>query len=210
MLDTYLRAVVTGGAFFLGACILPVLAKWVLVGRWTAREIPLWSLAYLRFWLVQHPGPLQPAAAADRRAGPPGSSSPLYSSTCARWAPGSAAAWRSSRRSVPVCTDLLSIGSGTVIRKDAAFSCYRAEPGRIETGPVTIGAGAFVGEASVLDIGTSLGAHARARARLRAARPASRSPPASAGTACPRGSVTSTTGAWPPAPEAPAGASATA
>ena len=42
---------------------------------------------------------------------------------------------------VPVCTDLLTIGDGTVIRKEAFFSCYRAHAGRIQTGAVTLGQG---------------------------------------------------------------------
>ena len=57
----------------------------------------------------------------------------------------------------PVCTDLLTIGAGAVIRRDTFLSCYRAEAGVIRTGPVTIGAGAFVGQAAVLDIGATLG-----------------------------------------------------
>ena len=39
---------------------------------------------------------------------------------------------------VPVCTDLLTIGDGTVIRKDTFVSCYRANAGLIQTGPVTL------------------------------------------------------------------------
>ena len=33
-------------------------------------------------------------------------------------------------RNVPVCTDLLTIGDGTVIRKDSFLSCYRAHARR--------------------------------------------------------------------------------
>ena len=58
---------------------------------------------------------------------------------------------------VPVCTDLLTIGAGTVIRKDSSFTGYRAHDGLIQTGPVTIGRDVYVGEATVLDIGTSMG-----------------------------------------------------
>ena len=58
---------------------------------------------------------------------------------------------------MPVCTDLLTIGDGTVIRKDAFFSCYRAHDGVIQTGAVTLGRDVFVGEKTVLDIGTSMG-----------------------------------------------------
>jgi non-ribosomal peptide synthetase-like protein len=60
-------------------------------------------------------------------------------------------------RMVPVCTDLLTIGAGTVIRKDTYFTCYRAQAGVIQTGAVTIGRNVLVGEMTVLDIETSLG-----------------------------------------------------
>jgi non-ribosomal peptide synthetase-like protein len=56
-----------------------------------------------------------------------------------------------------VCTDLLVIGDGAVIRKDSYFNGYAAHTGEIRTGTVTLGGGAVVGEASVLDIETSLG-----------------------------------------------------
>src|SRR6185437_375315 len=58
---------------------------------------------------------------------------------------------------VPVCTDLLTIGAGAVIRKDSFLNGYRARGGFIEVGPVTLGADVFVGEQTVLDIGTVMG-----------------------------------------------------
>src|SRR5205814_1815349 len=60
-------------------------------------------------------------------------------------------------RRVPICTDLLTIGAGTVIRRESIFLCYRAQAGRIEIGPVTLGRDVFVGETTVLDINTSMG-----------------------------------------------------
>ena len=60
-------------------------------------------------------------------------------------------------RHVPVCTDLLTIGPDTVIRKESFFSCYRAYAGWIQTGRVTIGRNVFIGEKTVLDINTSMG-----------------------------------------------------
>ena len=56
-----------------------------------------------------------------------------------------------------MCTDLLTIGAGTVIRKDSFFRCYRAQAGWIQTGAVTLGRNVFIGEKSVLDINTSMG-----------------------------------------------------
>src|SRR5262249_2573053 len=60
-------------------------------------------------------------------------------------------------RRVPVCTDLLTIGAGPVIRKEAIFQGYRAQAGRLETGAVPLARDVFVGERSVLDINTSMG-----------------------------------------------------
>ena len=34
-------------------CLLSILAKWILIGRWKPRQIPVWSLDYVRFWLVK-------------------------------------------------------------------------------------------------------------------------------------------------------------
>ena len=75
--------------------------------------------------------------------------------------------------SVAACPDLLTIGPGTVVRKDAALLCYRAEAGRIQLGRVTLGANVVVGEKTVLDIDTAVGDGGAARALLVAAtRPA--------------------------------------
>ena len=34
-------------------CALPILAKWILIGRWKPQQIRIWSLAYVRFWVVK-------------------------------------------------------------------------------------------------------------------------------------------------------------
>lgn len=60
-------------------------------------------------------------------------------------------------RFIPVCSDLISIGDNTILRKDSILLGYRAQSNFIHTGPVEIGTNAFVGEASVLDIDTSIG-----------------------------------------------------
>lgn len=149
VLSVYLRSLVFGGALFLALCTLPVVAKWVLVGRWKETEFRVWGLAYVRFWLVK----------ALLRANPMVlfTGNPLYvlylRALGARIGPGVTIL----SHSVPVCTDLLTVGAGTVIRKDALFLGYRAHAGRIRTGPVTLGRDVFVGEKTVLDIGTSVG-----------------------------------------------------
>jgi non-ribosomal peptide synthetase-like protein len=148
-IELYLRAVLVGGATFIGACSVPILAKWVLVGRWKRQEIRVWSLAYVRFWIVKtliRRNPLVLFAG-----------SPLYSLYLRALGARVGRGTLILSRNVPVCTDLLTIGDGTVIRKDSFFTCYRAEAGVIQTGAVTLGRDAFVGEAAVLDIETSIG-----------------------------------------------------
>src|SRR6201987_3558704 len=49
----YLRSVVFGGAAFIVLCTLPIVAKWVLIGRWKPQQIRIWSLGYFRFWVVK-------------------------------------------------------------------------------------------------------------------------------------------------------------
>jgi non-ribosomal peptide synthetase-like protein len=150
----YLRAVLFGGGAFAALCVLPVAAKWVLIGRWTPRRIRIWSLGYVRFWIVKTL--IRSSLAAVMFAG-----TPLYvlylRALGARIGRG-AVIWS---RHVPVCTDLLTIGAGTVIRKDALFQCYRAQAGWIQAGLVTVGRDAFVGERAVLDINTAMGDRAQ-------------------------------------------------
>ncbi len=145
-----LRLVLLNIAAFLVVCAVPIAAKWVLVGRWKAQQIRIWSLAYVRFWIVKTLIRSSPAARLFI-------GTPLYvlylRALGAKIGPGVVIF---SRR-VPVCTDLLTIGAGAVIRREAIFNCYRAQAGRIEIGPVTLSRDVFIGERSVLDINTRLG-----------------------------------------------------
>jgi non-ribosomal peptide synthetase-like protein len=145
-----LRLVLFSGAAFLVVCTVPIAAKWMLIGRWKRQHIRIWSLAYVRFWIVKTL--IRSSPGAHLFVG-----SPLYvlylRALGAKIGPGVGIF---SRR-VPVCTDLLTIGAATVIRKESLFLCYRAHAGRIETGAVTLGRDVFVGERTVLDIDTSMG-----------------------------------------------------
>jgi non-ribosomal peptide synthetase-like protein len=148
--DIYLRSVVFGGAGFIVLCTVPILAKWVLIGRWKAQQIRIWSLGYFRFWVVKTLVRSNPLAFLTV-------GSPLYvwylRALGAKVGRGTVI----FSRHVPVCTDLLTIGPDTVIRKESFFGCYRAHAGWIQTGHVTIGRNVFIGEKTVLDINTSMG-----------------------------------------------------
>src|SRR6059036_2465208 len=147
---SYLRLVLFGAVACCVACAVPIAAKLLLIGRWKPQGIRIWSLAYVRFWIVK----------SLIRSNPVGYlfvGSPLYGlylrALGAKVGPGVLIL---SRR-IPVCTDLLTIGARTVIRNEAIFNGYRAHGGRIEIGPVTLGRDVYVGETAVLDIDTSMG-----------------------------------------------------
>ncbi|MEU4674948.1 Pls/PosA family non-ribosomal peptide synthetase [Amycolatopsis sp. NPDC023774] len=149
LVDVYLRSVVFGAAMFLGLCTLPILVKWVLVGRWKPQEIRVWSMAYFRFWLVKTLIQRNPMVLFV--------GSPLYTLYLRALGAKIGRGAVIFSRNLPACTDLLRIGDGAVIRKDSFFNGYRAHDGVIQTGAVNIGKDALVGEATVLDIRTSLG-----------------------------------------------------
>ena len=118
--------------------MLPIAVKWLLIGRWKPRSIRAWSLGYFRFWLVKTAIVANPMARLFI-------GTPLYSlylrALGARIGRGATIL----TQHIPVCTDLLTIGAGSVITKDTYISCYRARAGLIETGYVTLGAGSFIG-----------------------------------------------------------------
>ncbi|WP_404190029.1 Pls/PosA family non-ribosomal peptide synthetase [Streptomyces tauricus] len=149
VVDVYLRSALFGGGVFVGLCTLPVVAKWVLVGRWKETEFPIWSLAYLRFWTVKvllHANPMVLFAG-----------NPLYVLYLRALGARIGRNVTILSHAVPVCTDLFTVGANTVIRKDSHFLCYQAHAGRIRTGRVTLGQDVFVGENTVLDIGSAMG-----------------------------------------------------
>ena len=138
-----------GAAVFFTMSTLPIPAKWVLVGRWTPRQIRVWSLDYVRFWLVKT---LVAANPLVLFAG-----SPIYPLYLRALGAKVGRGVVILSRHVPVCADLLTVGDGTVVEKDAFLNCYRVVGQVVQTGPVQLGRHVFVGEKAVLDIGTSLG-----------------------------------------------------
>jgi non-ribosomal peptide synthetase-like protein len=152
-MDEWLRATLFGAAVYAGLCLLPVAAKWLIIGRWRPTEFPVWSMRYFRFWLVRtilRSSPMRLLAGLPPYV-------VFLRALGAKIGRGAAV----FTGDVPVCTDLLTIGAGTVVRKDATLNCYRAVDGMIQTGTVAIGEGAVIGEAAVLDLGASVGDRAQ-------------------------------------------------
>jgi non-ribosomal peptide synthetase-like protein len=148
-LHLYVRALGVGCFSFTALSVLPIALKWLIIGRWRPREFPIWGTTYLRLWIVKilvRSNPLVLFAGT-----------PLYPfylrALGARIGKGAVLL----TGHVPVCTDLVTVGAGALVRTDTFLSGYRAHDGRIRTGAVTIGRDAVVGEAVVLDIDTAVG-----------------------------------------------------
>jgi non-ribosomal peptide synthetase-like protein len=149
LVNLYQRGLVVGAGALFGLTVLPILAKWILIDEWKPEEIRLWSPAYLRFWLVKsliQANPITLFAA-----------SPIYVWYLRMLGAKIGKGVTIHSRTVPVATDLITIGDGAVISRNCAFSGYRAVDGVIQIGPVSLGRYVHVGEQTVLDINTSMG-----------------------------------------------------
>ncbi len=146
--EVFYRAILASGAGFLGMCLLPILAKWTLIGRWKPEQFRVWSLKYFRFWLVKTLVRYNPLVLF--------AGSPIFTLYLRALGAKIGRDVLILSPQVTACTDLLTVGDNTVICKDSFFSCYSAHDGLICTGPVTIGKNVFVGEMTVLEIGSSL------------------------------------------------------
>ena len=150
--------------------------KWVLIGRWKPQQIRVWSLAYFRFWLVKTLIQVNPlvlfAGSAALLALPAGAR--------ARRSAAASSIFSRPSRCAPTCSPS---ATGTVIRKDSFFTCYRAHDGVIQTGPVTLGRDVVRRRDDGARHRHLDGRRGPARPLLRRCTPGRRCRPASAGTA---------------------------
>jgi non-ribosomal peptide synthetase-like protein len=148
-LEVYGRVVACAVASFVALNAIPIALKWALIGRWREEAIPIWSWRYYRFWAVKT---LVRSAPAVLFRG-----TPLYNAYLRLLGARIGHNTVIQTHTLPVCTDLITIGANTILRKDSLVLGYKAEGNTIYTGPITIGNDALVGEASVLDIDTAIG-----------------------------------------------------
>jgi non-ribosomal peptide synthetase-like protein len=148
-LELYARSVVFATGSLVALTAISIIAKWALVGRFKAQSIPIWSLAYFRFWVVKTMMRTSPVMAFT--------GTPVYNFYLRAMGAKIGRNAVISCRYGPVCADMISIGDDTILRKDTIVLGYRAQSNFIHVGPVEIGANAFVGEASVIDIDTAMG-----------------------------------------------------
>jgi len=149
----YLRCALLSAAVFFGMSGFAVIMKWLLIGRWKAESFPIWGLRYYRFWVVKTLVRTAPVVLFR--------GSPLYSLYLRLLGARLGRNTTIECRTVPVCTDLISIGKNSILRKESMILGYRAQAGYIHTGRIAIGRDAFVGLGCVIDIDTSIGDRAQ-------------------------------------------------
>src|SRR5215472_8917456 len=147
--ELYIRAAIFAAGSFAALTGISSVAKWLLIGQFVEGAIPIWSFAYFRFWVVKSMMRSSPVMAFT--------GTPIYNAYLRLMGAKIGKGAVLSCRYGPVCADLLSIGDNAILRKDTIVLGYRAQSNFIHIGPVEIGANAFVGEASVIAINTTMG-----------------------------------------------------
>ena len=148
-LELYARAVAVAAVWFFGHNAFAILAKWLLLGRVRPQAIELWSARYFRYWLARL---IVRSAPANALAG-----TPLYNVFLRLL--GARVGRRAviATHAVPEASaDLFSVGDNAVITRTVVISGANAFGNRLHLDAVKIGAGAYVGEKAVLDIGSTI------------------------------------------------------
>jgi non-ribosomal peptide synthetase-like protein len=131
---------------------LPVLLKWLLIGRFRAGSHPLWGWYYARWWAVRKALDFSPAALL--------AGSPLIN-VYARLLGAKIGRGAHIATSQLHLADLIQIGDGASIGYEADIQPFVIEDGWLHMAPIRIGAGAFVGTKAVILAGAEIGPNAR-------------------------------------------------
>jgi non-ribosomal peptide synthetase-like protein len=146
----YLRTLTFGIVWFVAHNAIAIAGKWLLVGRVREGTIPLWSARYFRFWAAKL---LVRSAPAIAFAG-----TPLFNLYLRLLGAKIGANAVILTRIVPsVAADLFEVGEDALVMRSALVAGYTVHGNRVHLEPIRIGRHAFVGEQSLLDIGSSIG-----------------------------------------------------
>eukprot|EP01117_Protostelium_nocturnum_P006055 TRINITY_DN2179_c0_g2_i1.p1 TRINITY_DN2179_c0_g2~~TRINITY_DN2179_c0_g2_i1.p1 ORF type:complete len:1647 (-),score=690.33 TRINITY_DN2179_c0_g2_i1:50-4990(-) len=130
-------------------CLLGILAKWILIGRFKEGEYKLWGFYYYRFWLVKTLMGFVPMGTL--------SATPFlgYYMRLLGANVGKNVFVGTTR---VFCFDLIDLSDGASVAREACLLGYRVESGRlIISGKIKVGKNSYVGLRSVLEGGTTIG-----------------------------------------------------
>jgi non-ribosomal peptide synthetase-like protein len=120
-------------------------SKWLILGKVTAGDYPLWGVFYYRFWLasrlVEHFSP-------ESIAGTP------FASKMLRWLGGKVGAGCHVGSQAMVTADLVEMGDHCIIQTDAHLHPHTVEQGLLRLRKIQIGAHSHIGTRSYVGGGT--------------------------------------------------------
>ena len=146
--DIYVRAAIGSVGLFAGASAALLAVKWLAIGRFKPGPIPLWTFHHLRFWVAETAIRANPLALFV--------GTPVYN-VYLRLLGAKVGKGTLIFAPPPICTDLVTIGRDTVIRKTCELAGYTARNGRLHLGHIEIGSRSYLGEATVMEIDSKLG-----------------------------------------------------
>ena len=147
-LAMYERTVIACTSGFFAWIGLAIAAKWLLIGKWRAQSFPIWSLRYVRFWVVKQLLVINPMSLFRGY--------PLYNLYLRLLGAKIGRNVVVEAEHIPIGTDLLSIGDNTILQQYSILLSYKAHANDIHIGPVSLGKRVLIGEGSVIDIHTSM------------------------------------------------------
>ncbi|MGD1086303.1 MAG: Pls/PosA family non-ribosomal peptide synthetase [Verrucomicrobiota bacterium] len=125
--------------------VVPIVVKWILIGRYQAGARPLWGWFYFRWWFATT---IEAAVPVSYLAG-----TPLYNVYLRLMGA------KIGKNAHLDCDgfasyDLLSVGEDSSVNVDSNLPGYKVENGMLKIGRVTIGRRCFVGTRSALQLDT--------------------------------------------------------
>ncbi|BBP04429.1 peptide synthetase [Sulfuriferula plumbiphila] len=131
--------------------LLAAAVKWLVIGRYRAGSYPLWGSYYFRFWLTGRVAALVPLHLI--------AGSPLMR-LYLRLMGAKVGKHSHIGTQQIVAFDMLEIGAEASVNHNAQLLGYAVRDGRLELGPIALGAGSHVGSQAVVGIHTQIGDNA--------------------------------------------------
>jgi serine acetyltransferase len=139
-------------------CILPIVAKWVLIGRWKTQEFPVWSLAYIRFWLVKalvRANPLLLLVGGRSRSN---TTSPITFKNVLWWMVGVRIGRRFFDDGLSMTErSLVTIGDDCTANQTSVIQGHSQEDGAFKSDYITIGSRVTFGAGAWINYGATVG-----------------------------------------------------
>ena len=127
--------------------LLPVLAKWLLIGRYRAGDYPLWGWYYFRWWLVNRVDAMAPVAHLE--------GTPLLNAYYRLMGAKIGKDVHLGSDNLGMF-DLISIGDGTTVSAESSLLGYTVQNGLLKLRPISVGTDCYIGTHAILAPGSKM------------------------------------------------------